>query len=167
MLNNLLIATIVSAILSAAGTWSILNTRHDLEITKLENTAWQAHVDGLNTKNEIELYNNKISQQQSEIEALKTVKRETVTRYINKEVIKYVQADNAGKCILPYEWVRIHDTAATGNIAGDTNSTAKSNDTAASVTDIEALGVVTENYQMCNIIRDRLIGLQAWAKNIK
>ncbi len=35
------------------------------------------------------------------------------------------------------------------------------------ITDIEALGVVTENYETCNIIRDRLIGLQAWAKSIK
>ncbi len=138
MIYNLLIAAVVSALLSAGGTWSILNTRHDLEITKLENAAWKAHLDAVSKKSDIEYFNNKVSQQQSEIEALKTVKRETVTRYINKEVIKYVQADNAGKCILPYEWVRIHDTAATGNITSDTNTTAKSNDTATSVTDIES-----------------------------
>jgi hypothetical protein len=48
------------------------------------------------------------------------VKREIVYKTITKEVIKYVQNPDVGKCIISDEWVRIHDSAAS---AGYSNST--------------------------------------------
>ena len=164
--QTLLVMVLISSIASAGATWKILNWKHGKQIAEMENAAWQAQVDNLNQKNAIDLYNNQISESRAEAYELRNKKREVVTKYINKEVIKYVQSDIAGKCDLPNEWVQLHDNAARNSITRNTDTTTEPNDSASGITDIEVLGVVTDNYQSCHQIRDQLIELQDWARGI-
>jgi hypothetical protein len=97
----------------------------------------------------------------SEYELIKA-QQETVSKTITKEVIKYVQNPDAGKCAIPDAGVRLHDNAATAGMSSSTpvidGSTGKI------ITDIELLNTVVDNYETCNAIRDRLTGLQDWAR---
>lgn len=52
-----------------------------------------------------------------ELEAERSREREIEYRTINKEVIRYVQSPDAGRCELPTDWVRIHNSAARGTSA--------------------------------------------------
>ncbi len=47
------------------------------------------------------------------LNAEKAKAREVVYKTITKEVDRYVQSPNAGRCQLPDDWVRIHNSAAT------------------------------------------------------
>ena len=164
--QTLLIALLISSIASAGATWKVMNWKYGKQIAEMENAAWQAQVSNLNQKNIIDLANNREAIARSEAITLRNRKREVVTKYVNKEVIRYVQSDNAGKCDLPNQWVSVHDYAARNSIARETRTAPEPNDDASGITDIEALGVVTENYQSCHQIRDQLIELQEWARGI-
>lgn len=62
------------------------------------------------------------------LNAKKTKAREVIYRTITKEVDRYVQSPNAGRCQLPDDWVRIHNSAATGGSSGlvdDSTDTAR------------------------------------------
>jgi hypothetical protein len=50
-------------------------------------------------------------------EAVKS-QREIVYKTITKEVIKYVQDPNFGKCVIPGSWVQQHDSAASVGMPG-------------------------------------------------
>ena len=164
--QTLLIALLISSAVSAGATWKVLDWKHGKQIAEMENAAWQAQVDNLNQKNAIDLYNNQVSEARAEAYELRNKKREVVTKYINKEVIKYVQSNSAGKCDFPNQWVQLHDNAARNSITGNTDTTAEPDDSSSGITDIEVLGIVTENYQSCHQIRDQLIELQQWARGI-
>jgi len=165
--NRLIIVALVCSLGSSFATWKVMDWKHGKQLAEIENATWQMQVNNLNAKNEIDLHNNRATLAEAENIELAKQKQKVVTKYLTKEVIKYVKNDDAGKCVLPYEWVRIHDTAARNSITGDADTTTSTNDIAARVTDIDALEVVTDNYQTCNAIRDQLKGLQAWAKSIK
>lgn len=65
-------------------------------------------------------------------------KAKTITR----EVIKYVQSDDAGKCSLPASWVRVHDKAAagrTGGVSKASSTTGELDGLASAVTDFGAV----------------------------
>ncbi len=123
MIYNLLIAAAISAILSAGGTWKVLNTAHKLEIAELKNVAWQAEIAAQNTKTEIDLSNSQLAQAVAETHELKNRKRETVTKYVNKKVIEYVKSPNAGECVLNAEWVRAYNAAYSGSSPVEDNAT--------------------------------------------
>jgi hypothetical protein len=162
----LLVTVLIASISSAAATWKVADWKHGKHIAEMENAAWQSHVEALNQKNEIDLFNRQVSAARAEAYELRTRKREVVTRYINKEVIKYVQNDDAGKCVLPDKWVQLHDVAAKNSETGNADAARQPDDTPSRITDIEVLSTVTGNYQSCHKIRDQLIELQQWAKDI-
>lgn len=64
------------------------------------------------------------------LNAEKTKAREVVYKTITKEVDRYVQDPNAGRCKLPDDWVRIHNSAATSASTGlaDDSTGATGND---------------------------------------
>lgn len=162
----LLVAVLASSAASAFATWHILDWKHGKEIAEMQNLAYQAAIQSMNDKNEIDYYNGQVAKAQAEAYEAKNREREVITKYVTKEVIKYVQSDDAGKCDLPDQWVYLHDTAARGSLPRDTDTASEPNGDTGRITDIEVLGVVTENYQSCHKIRDQLIGLQEWAKGI-
>lgn len=87
-------------------------------------------------------------------------------KVIKEQVIKYVQSPDAGTCKLPSDWVRIHDQAATGEDNSADTAASGVDDTAARVTDADALPVIVDNYEVCRGARLQLIGLQEWAKAV-
>ena len=78
-----------------------------------------------------------------------------VTKYVTKEVIKYVKTNN-DTCNLNADWVRIHNTASTGRVPDDTKTTGVSYDTT------DAIATVAENYGNCRDAIERLNALQSW-----
>lgn len=90
-------------------------------------------------------------------------------RVITKEVIRYVQSPVAGQCALPAEWVRIHDAAA--RVSADPSTTglpaAPASADAGTVTDSEALGTITANYDTCNQEINRVSGWQIWWNSLR
>jgi uncharacterized protein (DUF697 family) len=130
MIKLTVIASIVSALISAGGTWSVLNTRHNLELAKLENVAHNAQIAAMNKSVELERYHAELADTQAKIYEVQNSAREVVTRYVNKEVIKYVQSPDAGKCNLNADWVHTYNAAYSNSIPDNANTTRKSNDTA-------------------------------------
>jgi hypothetical protein len=102
-----------------------------------------------------------VSTQQVEREA----KTETITKVVNHEVIKYVQAPDIARVTLPAEWVRIHDRAASGtDLSSDAKATGQLDGAASSFTDADALSVVTDNYGLCHSYADRVTALQDYLR---
>lgn len=81
-----------------------------------ENKLWQASLTATQNKIEIDRLNTQREREALEISALRDQKQKVITRTINNEVIKYIEDPDTGKCILPANWVRIHNAAATGHI---------------------------------------------------
>lgn len=90
-------------------------------------------------------------------------------RVIIKEVIRYVQTPVAAQP-LPAEWVQIHDAAATG-MPGDSSAAsgpvAATGDAANPVSNGEAIGVISSNYDTCRQEMIRISRWQAWWNIVK
>lgn len=84
---------------------------------------------------------------------------ETVTRYVEKEVVKYAQI-NPGYC-LDALWRVQHDHAAANAVPG---AAAKPDGSRGAPKAAEALEGVTENYAGCHRTADRLDALQEWVR---
>lgn len=69
-----------------------------------------------------------------------------VEKEVIKEVVKYANNPNAGKCVIPADFVRIHDKSLS-ETSGRANETTKAPDTATPITDIQVLEVSTQNNQ--------------------
>lgn len=103
----------------------------------------------------------------AEAEALRNREREVVEKEVIKEVIKYVETDNARECGLSPSGVLLHDTAARGRLPGDTDAPAITDDGAIEATNAEVILTVTQNYLSCNETIDRLTSLQDWARALR
>ena len=89
-------------------------------------------------------------------------KTETVTKTVEKEVIKYVESKPLTlACQLDNRWVRLHDSAAAGSIpppaAGDDAASG-------GVSAAEALPSITGNYARAISNKNRLTFCQAWVR---
>jgi len=165
--NRIFIVALVCSLTSALSTWRVLSWKHGKQLAEIENAALEMKADNAKAKNEIDLRTAEVARLQAKVYELSKQKQKVITKYVNKEKIKYVQTPNAGKCILPPKWVFLHDTAARNNITRSSNTSSKPNDTSTKITDIDALDVVTNNYATCNETRNKLISLQQWAKNLR
>lgn len=102
-----------------------------------------------------------------EANALRNQERETAERIVTREVVRYVQSPDAGRLVLPAEWVRIHDIAAFGRGAGVPGTAfpaSRAYADAGRITDADAIAVTTENYATCHAVRDQLLALQGWVR---
>jgi hypothetical protein len=111
--------------------------------------------------------NRKASAAIAEAEALRNQEREVVTKLITKEVIKYVETDNARECGFTDAGVRLHDAAARGSMPEIPDTTSVVDDAAIAATNAEIMLTVTDNYKTCNQTADRLTMLQRWLKGIQ
>lgn len=92
--------------------------------------------------------------------------RDAEADVIVKEVIRYVQDPDVGRCELPADWVRIHNAAA--GVPGVSEATGVDDGAAgAARTDSDALPVVTANYRRCRASMARLQALQAWLSEVR
>lgn len=81
-------------------------------------------------------------------------------RVVVKRVIEYVESPDAGQCDMPDGWVQTHDVAA-GGASSNSGAASGADEAPGRVTDIEALIVVTDNYQMC---REAIVQVKGWQK---
>ena len=94
---------------------------------------------------------------QAKLSAEQARKNEVVTNTVIKWKVKYAQNPDAGKCVLPPDFVRVHTAAVTGRLPDDPAATRGANAGPARVTDIDLLDVDTSNYAMCRKWRGQLI----------
>jgi len=102
----------------------------------------------------------------AEAAALRERKAEVVERYIDREVIRYVQTDNARDCGLSADGVRLHDTAARGRdgMPPSSDTATEPDDSAIAARNAEVVSIVTRNYQTCRADQRRLEALQEWVR---
>lgn len=85
------------------------------------------------------------------------------TRTITKEIIRYVPQILPDRgYVIRNGFVRLHDSAALGDVSSLSDTPAEPDDTPSTVTDTTAIGVIAENYGQYHQCTDRLTGLQAW-----
>lgn len=84
-------------------------------------------------------------------------------RVVIKEVIKYAESPNAGRCDLSGDWVRTHNQAA--GVPENTGTTGGAVGAADTIgTDVDALRVVTSNYAICRENMRRQSALIEWLR---
>lgn len=163
-LNKWLILGVISAVsVSFASAWQVQGWRYGEKIAEMENQQWQAEIQRKQQVVEKQRLQNEIKDLVSQNRALAEQKQKTVTEYVTKEVTKYVQSPDAGKCHFNDDWVRIYDSAA-GMSKADT--AAGTDAGTARITDIEVLENATGNYGTCHEIRQDLISLQEWVRRV-
>ena len=94
---------------------------------------------------------------QAKLAAEQDRKAEVVTNTVVKWKVKYAQSPDAGKCVFPADFVRVHTAAVTGRLPDDTAATGRADAGPARVTDVDLLDVDTSNYAMCRKWRGQLI----------
>lgn len=154
-MNYIKIAIVIAAFLAgwAVNGWRIGENIAEAEAQRARDTI------------EIERLNTEKADAISALHAAKAAAQVVKTRTITKEVIKYVQSDDAGKCDLSDDWVRIHNDST--GVSSDTETTAGTDDTSGRTkTDVDALVTVTDNYAICRVNAARLEALQKWADSI-
>jgi hypothetical protein len=137
----------------------LLRDNADME-AKLAATAAAARINMLTTQ---------VSIDQALIAAQKARKREVQYVEVVKWRTKYEKNPDAGKCVVPDEFVSVLD--ATGKDDSDMPEDAGAASTVADgtgrVSDIELLQYSTDVKMMCLKWRDQLIGWQEWSRGIQ
>lgn len=163
-INKWLIAGLLAASsVSFAAAWTVQGWRYGEKIAQIENKHWQTEIKRQQRLVETYRLQDEIKDLVSKNRQLAEQKQKTITEYVTKEVTKYVQSPDAGKCHFNDQWVRIYDSAA-GMSKADTAT--RPDAAATRITDIEVLENATGNYATCNDIRQDLISLQEWARKI-
>jgi len=155
---------IVCAAAFAAG-WTASEWRSSAEISELQRM-WQAesveaHEKANAWRQSAQNHSDRAGALLADLEA----ERKKNAKIITKRVVEYVQSPDAGQCVMPDGWVRIHDAAAAG-VPKDTETASSSNENASAFTDADAIATIASNYDTCNEIRQQLTALQAWAAGI-
>ena len=160
------LALVAASLISAASGWKVTSWYYQSQISDMLLDAAQAAQEARELNDRIEVMALELSGVVSERDAARRQKARDLQRVVVRKVIEYVQNPDIERVHLPPEWVRLHDTAASGRMSEDAGPTGATDDTAEGVTDADAIAVVTDNYGICTDTRNQLIGLQEWAKGI-
>ena len=119
-------------------------------------------------------WQTKILEQSVEIAELKAreavVTTEVVTKYIDKiriikekgnEIIKYITTESDNKCDLPNSFSVLHNAAAKNELPDPAGAT---DATTSSIKLSEATTTIIENYGVCALNAQQVIGLQDWIR---
>lgn len=85
------------------------------------------------------------------------------TEVIYREKIIYRDNPNAGNCVIPGEWVQIHNNSTGMPGVSSATPDIKAEARAEEISDIEVLDIVTANYRMCVEEIAKFDGLWQWA----
>ena len=149
---------------SSTATWRVTSWMYQSEISGMRADKAKAAQKATESNRRVEQLAGELSQALSEQLAEKQEEQKVVTKFVRKEVIRYVQNPNIIRCELSPDFVRAHDSAASGRVPPDSET---SSGVDAGTNDAELLEVVTENYGICRENRQRQIALQQWAKSIQ
>jgi hypothetical protein len=150
---------------SALSGWRVTSWYYQAEIAQERSERLVEASKAQETARKLEVMALELSGVVSERDAFRHREIRTVERVVNRDIIRIAQSD-APRCDLSNDWVRVHDKSASG-MPEDTDSSGSITDTPAAITDIDALGVVTTNYAICQDTRATLISLQEWASSLK
>ena len=162
-----LIGVVIGVSLAFAGGYQVAAWKYGQEIAETRVEHLDAVADAADQARKTEEIRRTLSDSIAANDALKNRRREVVERVVTKQVIKYVETDNARECGLSADGVRIHDTAARGAVPSDTDTTPIVDDGAIAASNAEVMQVVTGNYATCNAIRDQLTGFQSWVNTLQ
>lgn len=151
----------IAASAFAGGYW-LADTVGENKYLQLEARYAKQYQDAVDQKQTIELLQDEVARIVAEKAAIENQEAKVVEKIITKKVIEYVQT-NPPACSLNADWVRVHDTAASGSLPEDTNTTTATNDT---TDEVEALVAVTDNYSTCNANARQLRQLQDWVREV-
>ena len=122
-----------------------------------------AKLDAAQFAKQVEEYETALQNKVDKVEEVAQVavnEQVVVTKYVTKEVIKYVK-NNTDVCELNDDWVRIHNTASAGRVPDTTETTVVPYDTT------DAIATVAENYGNCRDTIERLNALQSWVAALR
>ena len=160
------LALVAASLISAASGWKVTSWYYQSQISDMLLDAAQAAQEARDLNDKIEVMGLELAGVVSERDAARRQKARDLQRVITRKVIEYVQNPDIERVYLPSEWVRLHDSAASGRVPEDADPAGATDDPAVGVTDADAIAVVTDNYGICTDTRNQLIGLQEWAKGI-
>lgn len=119
------------------------------------------------------------SQHEAEVARLEKVNRTVEVRYIDrvrtvqekartivKEVPVYVTVEDDRRCDIPAGFVRLHDLAAAQGDVPDHPSAREPDGPASGIALSDVARTVAGNYGTCHENAERLIALQAWAREV-
>lgn len=161
-----ILAIAVAAALSALSGWKVTSLYYKAEISDMLAAAAQAAQEARDLNDKIEVMGLELAGVVSERDAARRQKARNLQRVVTRKVIEYVQNPAIERVHLPAEWVRLHDTAASGRMSEDADPAGPTDDPAVGVTDADAIAVVVENYATCTATRNQLIALQEWAAGL-
>lgn len=140
----------------------------DLELSDLQSQYDQAQLEANKLADAHEAAMQSAADAVAAEAAAKKAAAEARAQVVTKEVIRYVTKNtSAGSCTLPDEWVRIHDDSTSDEVRGEAKPTGSANDTPRTLTDIDALPVITGNYAICLDTARRLRALQAHVREVR
>lgn len=160
------LALVAASLISAASGWKVTSWYYQSQISDMLLDAAQAAQEARDLNDKIEVMGLELAGVVSERDAARRQKARNLQRVVTRKVIEYVQNPAIERVHLPAEWVRLHDTAASGRMSEDADPAGPTDDPAVGVTDADAIAVVTDNYGICDDTRRQLIGLQEWAAGI-
>lgn len=160
------LALVAASLISAASGWKVTSWYYQSQISDMLLDAAQAAQEARDLNDKIEVMGLELAGVVSERDAARRQKARDLQRVITRKVIEYVQNPDIERVYLPSEWVRLHDSAASGRVPEDADPAGPVDDPTVGVTDADAIAVVTDNYGICDDTRRQLIGLQEWAAGI-
>lgn len=158
---------VAGVVLSAAFIlgWTVQGWRLGEDIADFKRKLAEAYAETLIAEREAEQAQQARSDAIAESILAELAAEAAEARVIEKEVIRYVQVSGAGECNLLDDWVYIHDAAARGASA-HSDAAGIPDAGAGHFTDIDALTVVTDNYEICRVAIAQVRGWQAWYEEV-
>lgn len=158
---RMLIALAVSAAIFGSG-FRVSTWRSDAVINDMRAEAAQNQMLAVQRALDIENLQDQLSAAADTNFALANREVEVVYKQIEKEVIRYVQTDNAVDCGIDNVGVRVHDIAATGRVPTISEASSSPDAATSGVTNAELIHTVASNYKSCRQTGQQLERLIQW-----
>lgn len=155
------LAVLAFAVLCAWGGYSHRDAHCKATVAELrEKIAHEREMSALRSLRIVELQ-DEVASREGRLFQMRRELEEANQRETVREVIKYVQNPDAGRCELPADWVRI-DTAAAAGVSPATVAAGSSPGAAGGFTDTDALATSVERSHVCRAEIDKLRLWQDW-----
>lgn len=149
------------------GTWQV-----GAELEALRREYAEQGVAALRAASDIEALRANLARAAEATAAARAAAQAAQARTITREVVRYVQTDNARECGFSADGVRIHDAAARGALAPGgvpegAAGAAGAHGPAVEIANAEIVPAVVENYATCHAWRNQLAALQEYVRSIQ
>lgn len=103
------IAGVVCAVLGALASWYITSAFADLDMANFKLELYEAKAARQAAADKLEEARDKIEELETAKIDASEQKQQTGVRTVIKEVIKYVESPDTGRCALPTSWVQLYN----------------------------------------------------------